>query len=936
MRGATPDRATPTRETPAHSTSPRAARPARAIVLIGLIALTGAGTVLAYVQSNLVDRGGPDVGLFVQGGRLVFRLERDASFRITDGSDITALEESMNRWTNVSTSRLNVSRTTDFNLNDPIDASAGVANDGSNRIYFAETDTGNIIGRAIAVAFFFVGSNGAIGDCDIIFNERLYIFSTTTPANPNQRLGNSTYDLGEIATHEMGHCLGLAHSAIAGAFSTFTGLQISGFSSGDFTYHATLFPFGTRTIQGRSLSQDDISGISSIYPDSSLATTTGTLSGRVLDGATGTPIRGAHVVAVQTSASNIPVAGMLSDVDAGGPGGEFTIVGLPPGSYYLRLEPMVGTSNPFDETNVPFIGFDTDFPWEFYNGAGETGFDVPEENEAIVLAAGQTVSGLDILTNVAIPDPNEPNDTQATATPIACETTMQVSIQPQGDVDYYELMITEPTAIEVDVDAGRSGSNLDPIAAMFDATGAELAFADNTISLDPILNVSVFDSGSYYIAVASFNDRSFDGTNSNTQGDYTLTIRCAVPTVTPGVCSGRVLYASTTTGAILAIADGDGDLRPEGQTTLIDGLGTTLGDLGARRDGGIVVGTTLGQIAAFWDDTGDFVTDRGDSFLSGAGDASALVAFRRGGQEHLYAGGPFGVGTVVEILDSNGDLQPDRSTTFTDEPGSVRAIARDEAGTVYVLDPTFDGGRGAIRHYRDGDGDGVADFSGIFMEDTAAYGDIIGRAQGELFATHLTAGRIDRIRDRFGHGAADEITTYASGLALDLRYGLALDDADVLYVVDGGTRVTAIVDDDGDGTADRTEPFSPLNSGLTGLTFGATPDLVSPPGVAIQVTATDGPTGLRLTWEDLGPSVGAYNIYDGWLGNPLSTIVHVCHVAGTPDGAGGLYMDVTPRDGLPRYYIITASDACGEGSAGRRSDAVVRPLPGSACGPTTP
>ncbi|MCZ6696729.1 MAG: hypothetical protein O7A63_09360, partial [Acidobacteria bacterium] len=862
MRGATPDRT----------------RLARAIVLVGLIALTGTGTVLAYVQSNLVDAGFPDVGLFVQGGSLVFRLEIDGSFRITDGSDITALEESMDRWTNVSTSLLTVSRGADFNFSDPIDAGAGIANDGSNRVYFAETDDSGTIGGAIAVAFFFVGPTGAIGDCDIVFNERLYNFSTTTPGNPNHDLGPSTYDLGEIAIHEMGHCAGLAHSPVAGTFSNSSGLQISGFYSGDFIYQATMYPFGSGTIQGRSLSQDDTSGIASIYPASSLATTTGTLSGRVLDGATGASIRGAHVVAVSTSAPNIPIAGALSDVAVGGPGGDFTIVGLPPGSYYLRIEPMVGTTNPFDESNVPFVGFDTDFPWEFYNGAGETGFDDPQENEAITLEAGQTVSGIDILTNVAIPDPNEPNDTQASATPIACETTMQVSIQPQGDVDFYELMITEPTAIEVDVDAGRSGSSLDAMAALFDATGAELAFADNTISLDPILNVSVFDSGSYYIAVASFNDRSFDGTNSNTQGDYTLTIRCGGPTVTPGVCPGRVLYSSTMTGAILAIADNDGDLRPEGQTTLIDGLGTTLGDLGARRDGGIVVGTTQGQIAAFWDDTGDFVYDRADSFLSGAGDASALIAFRRGGQEQLYAGGPFGGGTVVEILDSNGDLQPDRSTIFTDEPGSVRAIARDEAGTVYVLDPDFDGGRGAIRHYRDGDGDGVADFSGIFMEDTAAYGDIIGRAQGELFATHLTAGRIDRIRDRFGHGAADEITTYASGLALDLGYGLALDDADVLYVVDGGTRVTAIADDDGDGMADRIEPFSPLNAGLTGLTFGATPpDLVSPPGATIQVTATDGPTGLRLTWEDLGPSVGAYNIYDGWLGNPLSTIVHVCH-----------------------------------------------------------
>ncbi len=907
---------------------------ARAILAVTLLALASAGTVLAYVQTNLVESGFPDIGLFVQGNSSVHRLERDASFRITDGSDITALQDSMDRWTNVATSAVTVSRGADFNFNSPIDAGAGISQDGNNRIYFAETDMNNRIGGAIAVAFFFVSVSGVINDCDIVFNERVFNFSTVTPGNPNQILGGSTYDLGEIATHEIGHCLGLAHSAVVGNFSAFSGLQISGFSSGDFSLHATMYPFGSRTIQGRSLSQDDISGISFVYPNSALASTTGTISGRVLDGLDGSRVRGAHVVAVTTAAPNTPVAGVLSDVEAGGPGGEYTIVGLPPGDYYLRLEPMVGTSNPFDEGNVPFSGFDTDFPWEFYNGAGETGFDNPDERTAITLAAGQTVTAIDFLTNVGIPDPNEPNDTRASATPIACESTTTVSIQPAGDVDYYELIVTEPTAIEVDVEAGRIGSNLDAIAAVFDSAGSELAFADNTVSLDPIVKASVFTSGSYFIAVASFNDRNFNGTNSNTQGNYTMHLRCSVPTVAPGTCPGRVLYAASNAGgAILAIADADRDLRPEGQTTVTSGLGTGLGGLAARRDGGIVLGTGAGQIGAVWDDTGDFVADRIDSFFSGAADTSALVGYRRTAQEYLYAGGPFGGGSVLEILDTNGDLQPDRNVTFTSEPGTVRAIAIDEAGTVYVLDPDYDGGRGAIRSYRDLDGDGVADVSRIFLEDAAVYGGILGRAQGELFATHLAGGRIDRIRDRFGRGAADAITTYASGLVLDLSYGLALDGRDVLYVVDGGTRVTAIADDNRDGIADRTLPFSPLNGGLTGLVFGAKPpDPVSPPGSRIPLTATSGPTGLRLLWEDLGPTVPAYNIYDGFLGNPLSIIPLQCRVAGTPDGAGGRYADIVPRDDLERFYFITASDDCGEGSPGRRSDGFRRILPGTACG----
>jgi hypothetical protein len=130
----------------------------------------------------------------------------------------------MARWTNIATSNVSITDGTRFNLASPIDAGAGLASDGANRVFFAETDTQNHIGQAIAVAFFFVGGDGRVTDCDIVFNERLYNFSTTTPANPNQILGSTTYDLGEIATHEMGHCIGLDHSAVAGRFSATTGL----------------------------------------------------------------------------------------------------------------------------------------------------------------------------------------------------------------------------------------------------------------------------------------------------------------------------------------------------------------------------------------------------------------------------------------------------------------------------------------------------------------------------------------------------------------------------------------------------------------------------------------------------------------------------------------------------------------------------------------
>jgi hypothetical protein len=899
---------------------------------VAVLLLTGGAAALAYVQTDLLDLGLPDVGVFQTGGSLLLHLEKDASFRITDGSDLTTLQDSMQRWTDVPTSNAVITEGARFDFASPIDASTGLANDGYNRLYFAETDTTNKLSNAIAVSYFFVASDGHITDCDIVFNERLYTFSTETPANPNQILGSTTYDLGEIATHEMGHCLGFDHSAVAGRFGG-TGLQVSGFSSGDYTYQATLYPYGTRTIQGRSLSQDDISGVSFIYPNSTLASTTGTISGRVHDGGTFHPIKGAHVVAVATTAPDIPVAGVISDVQAGGTGGEYSIVGLPPGDYYLRLEPLIGSTNPFTQANTHFTGFVTSFPPEFHNGATESGFDVATDRVAITLAAGQTVTGVDFLTNVASADPNEPNDARAAATAVACEQAVPASIVPLGDIDYYALPVTGATTLQVEVDAARSGSKLDAILGVFDAAGNRRAFADNTVSLDPIVSVDLLSPGTYYIAVASFNDGAFTGTDARTVGNYTLTLHCSVPSVKAGTCPGKVLYAAANgDGNIYALSDVDHDLHFDGQSTFAPGAGSGQGLLATRRDGGVCLGSQTAGIYALFDDTGDFSFDRLDFVPTIVGDTRALGGARAAGAEYLYTADTFSAAPVLELLDTGGDAQPERTTAFVPAPRSILAVTRDEAGVVYVLDVS-DNGTGAILAYRDRDGDGVADASTVFLSDASQYGTLIAHRAGEVFAGNVITGEITRFVDLDGDGIADQAAPYAGGLSLAAFDGMAFDDADVLYAVDGGTRVLALPDDNGDGVADRQVQFSPLMSGLAGLAFGqGPPGEVSLPGSFHPVgMALPGP-GLRLTWEDLGPTVPSYNIYEGMIGAWYSHAPVLCGVTGVADGAGNRSLDITPTGTGDHYYLVTASDSCGEGSAGRGKNGVRRPMPNGTCG----
>ena len=295
---------------------------------------------------------------------------------------LATIQASGQSWTDIPTSFFSV----DPQETAPGDSIPALSFNNANSVFFDSAGVNFPTAGVIAfVRSIIDGTDGHTLDADMVFNDRDFWWSTSAALEPAPA-GQSSVDLQSVATHEYGHYFSLDHTSVLGC---------------------TMIPFIQNNTSQRTLELDDRQGNAKVYPEASFTSDYGTISGTVTNGFTGAAIFGAHVEALLIATGGNPantISNLSGELTLRNGQGEWTIYGLPPGDYAVRIVPLDGVNTTATDANIggPYNGLDINFEPEFWNGASESGngfTDIANQFTPITVTAGGAVTGINIQTN---------------------------------------------------------------------------------------------------------------------------------------------------------------------------------------------------------------------------------------------------------------------------------------------------------------------------------------------------------------------------------------------------------------------------------------------------------------------------------------------------------------------------------------------------------
>lgn len=296
-----------------------------------LACATAGLAVQAHVR--LIHSGNGSVLYWQTPDAIEVTIHGGGSDDIVDRSHIAAIQHSIASW--------NASEGTRARLVEDSSpqsrARTDWASDDLHAILFDETGASGYFpagSGTVAVTPVWFTSGGRIVDADVLFNGRGFRFTTSGESG--------ALDVEDVATHELGHLLGLDHSGSVGA---------------------SLYPYVTPgLILHRSISSDDEHGLREAYPAGGGAS----IKGRVRRAADQSPVGGAFVVA--RSLQGRTVASALATKN-----GSFALRGLDGGDYVVYATPLdhpVSSSN-LTQGRVIQIDFQSTLHGAVHVDAGE-------------------------------------------------------------------------------------------------------------------------------------------------------------------------------------------------------------------------------------------------------------------------------------------------------------------------------------------------------------------------------------------------------------------------------------------------------------------------------------------------------------------------------------------------------------------------------------